>query len=329
MSNDTRTEPTIDFPRELGVVVDGLRQARLDWRAGHDRHAERGIQFPARQALRRILRELGAALFPLRLGPPELTAGNENAWVEATLESILSQLAAQIGLELRIAYPGIGSVEEGLEAERIVGAFAASLPGIRRLLDADVEAGYANDPAARSVDEVLLSYPSLAAIIHHRLAHRLHQLGAPLVARVIAEVAHAETGIDIHPGAQIGRSFFIDHGTGIVIGETVRIGDRVRLYQGVTLGGEPAAIGAPRAGDEAVRRHPLIEDDVVIFAGAVILGPVTIGARSQVAGNVWLRRNVPPDSVVEASEPLIRSAKQGADGDWKIAYDATGCTRGH
>ncbi|MEI9926727.1 MAG: serine O-acetyltransferase EpsC [Sphingomonas sp.] len=310
------------------MVVDGLQQARLDWRAGHARHAERGIQFPSRRALARILRELGAALFPLRLGPPELTTGNENAWVEATLESILSQLGAQIGLELRIARAGIGSIEEGREAERIVGAFAASLPGIRRLLDADVEAGYANDPAARSVDEVLLSYPSLAAIIHHRLAHRLHQLGAPLVARVIAEVAHAETGIDIHPGARIGRSFFIDHGTGIVIGETAMIGDRVRLYQGVTLGGEPAPAGAARAqGRDAARRHPAIEDDVVIFAGAVVLGPVTIGARSRIAGNVWLRRDVPPDSVVEAPEPVIRPA--GGSGEWRDTTSALAFTRGH
>lgn len=296
----------IAFPRELGTVVEGLRQARLDWRAGHARHAERGFRFPSRQALRRILRELGTALFPLRLGPPELTPGNENAWVEATLESILSQLAAQIGLELRIVYPEISSAEEGLEAESIIGAFAASLPEIRRLLDADVEAGYANDPAARSVDEILLSYPSLAAIIHHRLAHRLHQLGAPLVARVIAEIAHVDTGIDIHPAARIGRSFFIDHGTGIVIGETTVIGDRVRLYQGVTLGGEPTSAGTAHAAAESGRRHPEVGDDVVIFAGAVVLGPITIGARSRIAGNVWLRRDVPPDSLVEAPEPVIR-----------------------
>jgi serine O-acetyltransferase len=310
MSNAVEDGAPIAFPGELGIVVDGLKQARLDWRAGHARHAERGIRFPSRQALRRILRELGTALFPLRLGPPELTAGNENSWVEATLESTLSQLGAQIAIELRIARPGIDSSEEGLEVERIIGAFAASLPGIRRLLDEDVEAGYANDPAARSVDEVLLSYPSLAAIIHHRLAHRLHRLGAPLIARVVAEVAHAKTGIDIHPGALIGRSFFIDHGTGIVIGETAIIGDRVRLYQGVTLGGEPTMADDAHDGrgerGGAVRRHPAVGDDVVIFAGAVLLGPVTIGARSRIAGNVWLRRDVPPDSVVEATEPAIR-----------------------
>lgn len=310
---DTSPVPTIAFPSELAVVVAGLKQARLDWRASHARHAERGIQFPSKQALRRILRELGTALFPLRLGPAELTAGNENAWVEATLESTVAQLGAQIAVELRVVRPNIDSAAEALEVDRILGAFAASLPDIRRALDGDVEAGYANDPAARSVDEVLLSYPSLAAIIHHRLAHRLYRLGAPLVARVIAEIAHADTGIDIHPGAQIGRSFFIDHGTGIVIGETATIGDRVRLYQGVTLGGEPLLAGAaytdaPRG---HTQRHPAIGDDVVIFAGAVLLGPITIGAGSRIAGNVWLRSDVPPDSVVEAPPPLIRPRTAG------------------
>lgn len=310
---DALPAATIAFPSELGVVVEGLKQARLDWRAGHARHAERGIQFPSRQALRRILRELGTALFPLRLGPPELTAGNENAWVEATLESTLAQLGAQIAIELRVVRPDIDSAAEALAVDRILGAFAGSLPDIRRALDADVEAGYANDPAARSVDEVLLSYPSLAAIIHHRLAHRLYRLGAPLVARIITEIAHADTGIDIHPGAQIGRSFFIDHGTGIVIGETATLGDRVRLYQGVTLGGEPLLAGSaytsvPRDG---ARRHPALGDDVVIFAGAVLLGPITIGAGARIAGNVWLRSDVPPDSVVEAPVPVLRPRTAG------------------
>lgn len=294
------------YPRNLDRVVAGLREARREWRNGHDRHAEQGIEFPSRRALARLLRELGTALFPLRLGPPELTASNENSWVEATLESTLSQLGAQIELELRIARPGISRVEEGYAVEHILTDFAESLPGIRRLLDADVAAGYANDPAARSVDEVLLSYPSIAAIIHHRLAHRLHLLGAPLVARVIAEVAHGETGIDIHPAATIGRSFFIDHGTGIVIGETAVIGDRVRIYQGVTLGGEPVAPGAAHAASARIRRHPQIGDDVVIFPGAVLLGPIRVGARSRIGGNVWLRDDVPDDSLVELPVPRVR-----------------------
>jgi len=296
------------YPRNLDRVVAGLRDARRDWRQRHDRHAEQGIEFPSHRVLARLLRELGTALFPLRLGPPELTASSENGWVEATLESTLSQLGAQIELELRIARPGISRIEEGYAVEHILTDFAESLPGIRRLLDADVAAGYANDPAARSVDEVLLSYPSIAAIIHHRLAHRLHLLGAPLVARVIAEVAHGETGIDIHPAASIGRSFFIDHGTGIVIGETAVIGDRVRIYQGVTLGGEPVTAGAAHRGDTRTRRHPRIGDDVVIFPGAVLLGPIDVGARSRIGGNVWLRGDVPEDSLVELPAPVMRPA---------------------
>jgi len=298
-------DPDAIFPANLPAAIEGLKQARLGWRAAHARHAEHGIAFPSRQRLAIVLRELGAALFPLRLGPPELTAGNEDRWVQATLESTLSQLGAQIALELRIAQPGIDSAEEGAEGERILTAFTDSLPELRRLLDGDVEAGYANDPAARSVDEVLLSYPSLAAIIHYRIAHRLHALGAPLVARVIAEVAHAETGIDIHPGARIGSHFFIDHGTGIVIGETAILGDRVRLYQGVTLGGGPIAAGAAHVVTPRTRRHPAIGDDVVIFPGAVLLGPITIGARSRIGGNIWLRHDVPSDSLVETREVAI------------------------
>ncbi|OJU17078.1 MULTISPECIES: serine O-acetyltransferase EpsC [unclassified Sphingomonas] len=304
---------SITIPRDLGIVIDELKQARADWRIAHDRVSERVLAFPSRQSLKRICRELGTALFPLRLGPPELNSSNENRWIEATLESTLSQLTAQVALEVRLARPDINSIEEARVADNIVGAFAASLADIRRLLDGDVEAGYRNDPAARSVDEVLLSYPSLTAILHYRLAHRLYELGAPLIARIIGEVAHAETGIDIHPGATIGAQLFIDHGTGIVIGETCVIGDRVRLYQGVTLGGEPLPAGAAHSNaDPRARRHPFIADDVVIFAGAVLLGPITIGARSRIGGNLWLRTDVPPDSIVELETPRIRPAGTSA-----------------
>lgn len=296
----------IAFPQELDVVLDELREARRDWREGHARAAGQKVRFPSRRDLTRIMRELGAALFPLRLGPPEINAGNEDRWVEATLESVLSQLAEQIVMELRLTQPGLDRADEGREAERLIGMFAAELPRLRRALDADIEAGYANDPAARSVDEILLTYPSLEAIIHYRIAHRLHELGARLVARIIAEVAHKQTGIDIHPGARIGDSFFIDHGTGIVIGETAVIGDRVRLYQGVTLGGAPLDPGAAHVGGSTARRHPAIGDDVVIFAGAVLLGPISVGARSWIGGNIWLRRDVPADSWIEAPEVVIR-----------------------
>ena len=292
----------IAFPQEIDRVVDGLRHARTDWRTAHPRNGERGSQFPSRQALKRITGELGTALFPLRLGPSELTPANENGFIAASLESTLSQLAAQIDLEL--SYSGDEDVAAtAARTERLIGAFAAGLPAIRRILDSDVEAAYAADPAARSVDEVLVAYPSFTAIIHHRIAHLLYRLGAPLVARLIAEIGHAGTGIDIHPAARIGRCFFIDHGTGVVIGETAILGERVRLYQGVTLGGDPDLFGDK----SGAPRHPIVEDDVVIHANTTIVGRVTIGARSRIGGGVWLRQDVPADTLVEAPVPLFRA----------------------
>ena len=303
-SEHALSDKGIEFPQQIDLVVEGLHQARLDWRAGHARHAEQGVHFPSRQALQRISRELAIALFPLRFGTPELTAQNENNYVAAALESTLSQLAAQIRLEHGYHEPDSDQQAIAIDIDRAIGIFAARLPAIRRLLDTDVEAGYAADPAARSVDEVLLAYPSLTAVIHHRIAHLLYTLGAPLVARVIAEIAHERTGIDIHPGATIGRSFFIDHGTGVVIGETTIIGDRVRLYQGVTLGGDPDV-----EGHHDILRHPIIEDDVVIHANTSVIGRVKIGAGSRIGGNLWLRQDVPPGSIVEAPAPTIRQIR--------------------
>ncbi|MCY1435188.1 Serine acetyltransferase [compost metagenome] len=176
--------------------------------------------------------------------------------------------------------------------------FALTLPELHRLLDDDVMAAFRGDPAARSVDEVLLCYPGIRAMIHHRIAHHLFRDGLPLLARITSELAHSATGIDIHPGAQIGRSFFIDHGTGVVIGETAVIGERVRIYQAVTLGAK--RFEADEAGQliKGQPRHPIVEDDVVIYAGATILGRITIGAGSSIGGNVWLTRSVPPGSNV-------------------------------
>ncbi len=295
--------PRLRFPEDIDAVVDELRAVRLAWRAAHARNREHGAYFPSAQSLKRIVRELAVALFPLRLGPPELTAGNENAFVAATLESTLSQLSAQIGIELRYHAGRDDDDAQTLAARQtIIGRFAGGLADLRRTLDGDVEAAYAHDPAARSVDEVLISYPSLTAVIHHRIAHALHALGAPLVARLIASNAHEQTGIDIHPGASIGRHFFIDHGSGVVIGETAILGERVRLFQGVTLGGDPALA----EGKGAQPRHPVLADDVVVHAHAVIVGRVTIGARSRIGGGVHLDRDVPPDSLVAAAPALVR-----------------------
>ncbi len=169
------------------------------------------------------------------------------------------------------------------------------IPHLRQLLSKDVLAAFQGDPAANSVEEVIFSYPSIEAITVHRIAHELHREGVPMLPRIMSEYAHGTSGIDIHPGAQIGESFFIDHGTGVVIGETSVIGNNVKLYQGVTLGALSLARGVP--GERSIRRHPTLEDNVTIYAGATILGGETvIGAGSVVGGNVWLVASVPPGS---------------------------------
>jgi len=184
-------------------------------------------------------------------------------------------------------------------------AFLEELPTLRKILALDVEAAFAGDPACKSLDEVIFCYPGLEAITVYRLAHLLQNLEIPLIPRMMTEWAHSRTGIDIHPGAKIGKYFFIDHGTGVVIGETTEIGNRVRLYQGVTLG----ALSLARDAVDQLRetkRHPTIEDDVIIYSGATILGGQTvIGARSVIGGNVWLTESVPPDTRVIIKAPEL------------------------
>jgi serine O-acetyltransferase len=286
-------------------IVAQLRALRRIWRDAHQRPREgAGREFPSPDALRRIALALRGALFPMRLGPSDLRQEGEDFYVGHTIESALNELLEQIKLELRgaAASSSDASASADQSAVRIVQSFAADLPAVRAELDQDVEAAYRGDPAAHSVDEVLLSYPGTIAIIHHRLAHRLYLLGAPMVARMFSEIAHSETGIDIHPGATIGSSFFIDHGTGVVIGETAVIGDRVRLYQAVTLGARSFAVGPDGELQKGNARHPIVEDDVVIYAGATILGRVTIGRGSTIGGNVWLTRSVPPGSQVTQAQ---------------------------
>ena len=292
--------------RRLESLAARLRDRRHATRQSQSRPAGYGMHgFPNRHALTRIIDSLGAVLFPIRLGPAELTPASEDEFVRASLESALPLLAAQVRMEL--AYCD-GCIPEGecpdSASDRIVWTLADRLPEIRRLLDTDVEAAFTGDPAARSVDEVLLCYPCVTAMIHHRVAHELYLLGAPLVARIIAEAGHSRTGIDIHPGARIGESFFIDHGTGVVIGQTAIIGDRVRLYQAVTLGARSF-----RTDDEGnlvnEPRHPVIEDDVTIYAGATVLGRIIIGKGSVIGGNVWLTRSIPAGSSVRQTNPSV------------------------
>lgn len=290
----------------LDSIVSGLREARVAWRGPRGRlRDDAGMrEFPSQESLRAIIKDLCGALFPMRLGPIDLREEVEDFYVGHTIGAALDALLHQVGLELQ--YVGRHEHADPAETQRrateIVRQFGAELPRVRAALDLDVTAAYQGDPAAHSVDEVLLCYPGVAAMIHHRLANVLYRLNVPMLARIVAEIAHADTGIDIHPGATIGRSFFIDHGTGVVIGETAIIGDRVRLYQMVTLGAKRFPPGENGELKKGLPRHPLIEDDVVIYAGATILGRVTIGKGSTIGGNVWLTRSVAPGSnVTQAS----------------------------
>jgi len=229
--------------------------------------------------------------------------------------------AAEIEGELRLVRrdlltalaPLAGSLAR--PAEEVADRFFAALPGIHERLWRDAEAIHAGDPAAESVDEVISAYPGFLAIAFHRVAHEFYRLGVPIFPRILAEVAHQRTGVDIHPGAAIGEAFCIDHGTGIVVGETTVIGDRVKLYQGVTLG----ALSVDKA-HSATKRHPTIEDDVVIYSNATILGGATVvGHHSVIGGNVWLTSSVPPHSVVyHSSEIRVRDGSTGGAPDFVI-----------
>ena len=214
--------------------------------------------------------------------------------------------ALKLGLEREIAL-----LKPGADAAALAGEFVAALPEVRRLVESDVAAAYEGDPAATSPMEVVMAYPGLLAVTIHRMAHVLYRLGVPIIPRIMSEIAHSKTGIDIHPGATIGERFFIDHGTGVVIGETCVIGRNVKLYQGVTLGAlsfdKDPETGALVKG---IKRHPDVEDNVVIYAGATILGGQTvIGHDSEIGGNVWLKDSIPPFSRVynKPPAPTIKS----------------------
>jgi serine O-acetyltransferase len=300
----------------------GLEQIVADLRASREeRHRTRhplGIrELPSRDAVGNIVQGLRAALFPTHYGAPDLTDESVDYYVGHTLESTLRLLAEQIRRALRFLpeYADAADAADDVLRKRafeVAREFGHQLPGIRALLVSDIQAAFTGDPAAQHITEILLCYPGVWAMTHHRLAHALHRLGVPLLARFINEIAHSATGIDIHPGAQIGPSFFIDHGTGVVIGETAIIGERVRVYQAVTLGAKSFAADLDGTLVKGNARHPIVEDDVVIYAGATILGRVTIGKGSVIGGNVWLTHSVPPGSSVRQGK--IREIERGNDG---------------
>ena len=304
--------PEVPGGWDLSEIVGGLRSAREQWRQRQQREqGRRDREFPSVDRIGCAIKLLRGALFPLRLGPVELKRPGEDFYVGHAVDQALNALVEEVRLELSSAGNGAETPDVAAEARRRVAAFAAQLPAIRVLLDSDVEAAYQGDPAARNVDEVLLCYPGILALIHHRLAHALYRLHLPLMARIVSEIAHSATGIDIHPGATIGEHFFIDHGTGVVIGETAIIGQRVRLYQAVTLGAKRFEVGEDGQLTKGIARHPIVEDDVVIYAGATILGRITIGKGSSIGGNVWLTHSVPPGSQIsqarmEEGAPVVK-----------------------
>lgn len=255
-----------------------------------------GHELPSPIEVRAVVTELRELIFPGFTGGARPATGvSLKAHVAARVAQVRVRLTEQVyrGLHhrCRVAGAECSACEEA--ADRITASLITGLPDVRALLMTDVRAAFEGDPAATGADEVVFSYPGIAAICVYRIAHKLYQLGAAIVPRMMTELAHSETGIDIHPAATIGEGFFIDHGTGVVIGETTTIGNRVRIYQGVTLGALSLPTGKARQLASA-KRHPTIEDEVIIYANATILGGETvIGRGAVIGGNSWITESVP------------------------------------
>ena len=289
----------------FAAVVESLCAANDDLLRAWAQERGRPL-LPSRPTIAAIVDDLRAVVFTGHFGAADASNGSLRYYIGARLEKAQAALFEQIrrGLSFTCAHrPADDDCPPCRKrALQVTLAFIEQLPELRTLLEGDVHAAFAGDPAARSIDETLFCYPGVAAILQHRLAHALYRHDVPLLPRIIAELAHTATGIDIHPGAQIGSSFFIDHGTGVVIGETCAIGNRVRLYQGVTLGARSFPSDDEGRLLKGLPRHPVVEDDVVIYAGATILGRITIGQGSSIGGNVWLTHSVPAGTRVTQAQ---------------------------
>ena len=262
---------------------------------------------PSRDAVIDIVQRICRILYPGYFIRTRLEQFNLSYYFGQEATTLFEHMSEQVTVALRhdCIRHNLPCVQCEDRGQQITVDFMGRLPTLRAVLATDVRAAYEGDPAAKSYDEVIFSYPGLFAVTVYRAAHELWHQGVPFIPRIMSEYAHSMTGIDIHPGAHIGESFFIDHGTGVVIGETTEIGNHVRLYQGVTLG----ALSLPKDAGELLRnkkRHPTIEDDAIIYAGATILGGDTvIGARSVIGGNVWLTESVPPGTKVFLKTPEL------------------------
>ena len=285
----------------LTRAVDELSESE-SYKGLFHRHVD-GTPIPSWSALNEMVELTRAILFPGSYGPSVIYSHTMNYHIGVEVEQLHGLLQQQILAGLCF---GMGNEEEEQtqrsapctdyqrkKATLIAARFIEKLPEIRRTLATDVEAAYNGDPAATSYGEVICCYPAIRAISNYRIAHLLLTLGVPLIPRIITEMAHSETGIDIHPGAQIGPYFTIDHGTGVVIGETCIIGRNVKLYQGVTLGAKSFPLDEQGNPVKGIPRHPILEDDVIIYSNATILGRITIGKGATVGGNIWVTESVP------------------------------------
>ena len=301
--------------RELDIMskrkMDSDRLEELVGRITRTYKGDTGINFidaanlPVREKIVEILDLLMELMFPGYTGKKKVTRGNVKYVVIDILCHTYTELIEQIerAYRYRCRMDDCSDCDCRTQAERAASHLLHRMPEIRQVLKGDVRAAYDGDPAAKSYEEIAVSYPGINAIATYRIAHELYLQNVPLIPRIMTECAHSKTGIDIHPGAKIGKNFFIDHGTGVVIGETTVIGNNVKIYQGTTLG----AMSFPK--DErgkiikGTKRHPTIEDNVTIYAEATILGDVVIGKNSIVGGNVWLKDNVPADVTVTMANP--------------------------
>ena len=321
---DRGMKETPDEKQWLAGIAGGITKGLTTcWNCPIGANTERGINLAGRQAVYHVLEDFIAVLFP---GCHGYRAARDSDF-SGSLQDRLREAALALKRHCERAYRYQCEVEACTDcgdctrnAEASVSALLHAFPHIQGLLQTDIVAAYEGDPAARSTMEVVMSYPGVYAVIVHRIAHMLYTQGVPLIPRIMSEHAHSLTGIDIHPGATIGKGFFIDHGTGVVIGETCRIGDHVKLYQGVTLGALSFERDEQGRLVKGIKRHPDVEDHVVIYAGATILGGKTaIGAHSVIGGNVWLTHSVPPRAKVYNQQPSPRVRQN--DGKWTIANE--------
>jgi serine O-acetyltransferase len=265
--------------------------------------------FPSIDSLREMISLVKSIVFPDFFNRRRNSCVTRIHYIGAGIDKLYSLLRREIENSLRFDNSLWGRDTEA-KATQMAGCFIDSLPQIKRLLLTDVEAMFNNDPAVENFGEIILCYPVVQAMVHYRTAHSLLKLGIPVIPRIITELAHSDTGIDIHPGAQIGEHFSIDHGTGVVIGETCVIGNHVTLYQGVTLGAKNFSLDS-NGRPVNIPRHPIIEDNVTIYSNATVLGRITIGRGSIVGGNIWLTYSVPPGSRILQRKAVATSFTDG------------------